>query len=50
LKDYDPVAVARGLSIPILFLQGERDFQVTMEDFDLWKKGLAGAKNITFQS
>jgi fermentation-respiration switch protein FrsA (DUF1100 family) len=50
LKSYDPVAEARRLAIPMLFLQGERDFQVTMEDFGLWKKGLAGAKNITFQS
>jgi dienelactone hydrolase len=50
LKGYDPAAEARRLAIPMLFLQGERDFQVTMEDFGLWKAGLAGAKNITFRS
>jgi dipeptidyl aminopeptidase/acylaminoacyl peptidase len=50
LKTYDPAAEARKLAIPMLFLQGERDFQVTMEDFGLWKAGLAGAKNVTFQS
>jgi dienelactone hydrolase len=50
LKGYDPVAEARRLGIPMLLLQGERDFQVTMEDFRLWKAGLAGAGNITFQS
>jgi len=50
LKGYDPAVAARGLGIPMLFLQGERDFQVTMEDFSLWKTGLAGAKNITFHS
>jgi dipeptidyl aminopeptidase/acylaminoacyl peptidase len=50
LKNYDPAAEARKLAIPMLFLQGERDFQVTMEDFGLWKAGLAGAKNVTFQS
>jgi dienelactone hydrolase len=50
LKGYDPVAAARQLGIPMLFLQGERDFQVTMEDFNLWKTGLAGAKNITFHT
>jgi hypothetical protein len=33
----DPVAVARGLQMPMLILQGERDYQVTMEDFRLWK-------------
>jgi len=50
LKGYDPAAEARRLAIPMLLLQGERDFQVTLEDFALWKTGLAGAKNITFQT
>jgi len=50
LKGYDPAAEAHRLAIPMLFLQGERDFQVTMEDFGLWKTGLAGAKDITFHS
>jgi hypothetical protein len=50
LKGYDPAAEARRLAIPLLLLQGERDFQVTMEDFSLWKTGLAGAKDITFHS
>ena len=34
----------------MLFLQGERDFQVTMKDFALWKTGLAGRKDVTFHS
>jgi dienelactone hydrolase len=50
LKGYDPAAEAHRLAIPMLVLQGERDFQVTMEDFGLWKTGLAGAKDITFHS
>jgi fermentation-respiration switch protein FrsA (DUF1100 family) len=50
LKNYNPVAEAARLSIPLLFLQGERDFQVTMEDFELWRNGLAGAKLATFRS
>lgn len=33
----DPVAVARGLKMPMLILQGERDYQVTMEDFARWR-------------
>jgi len=48
LKNYDPVIEARQLAIPMLFLQGDRDFQVTREDFGMWKAGLTGAKNITF--
>ena len=50
LKGYDPVAEAKKLTIRMLFLQGERDFQVTMKDFALWKTGLAGRKDVTFQS
>jgi len=50
LKDYNPVAEAAKLDIPLLFLQGERDFQITMEDFGLWKAGLANSKSATFKS
>ena len=37
LKGYDPAAAAKKLGIPMLILQGERDYQVTMADFALWK-------------
>lgn len=50
LKSYDPIASAQELRIPILILQGERDYQVTMKEFDLWKRGLKGNENITFKS
>jgi len=50
LKNYNPVAEAARLQIPLLFLQGERDFQVSMEDFGLWKAGLAGSPQATFHS
>jgi uncharacterized protein len=50
LKDYNPVVEAARLQIPLLFLQGERDFQVTMKDFGLWKTGLAGSPQATFRS
>ena len=33
-----------------VILQGERDYQVTMEDFAGWKKALAGKKNATLKS
>ncbi len=45
LKNYDPVALAKRVNVPMLVLQGERDFQVTMKDFNLWKTGLAGTKS-----
>jgi hypothetical protein len=47
---YDPVATARSLNIPMLILQGERDYQVTMEDFAAWKAGLAGRTDVQFKS
>lgn len=50
LKGYDPVALAKKLSVPVLVLQGERDSQVSMKDFDTWKAGLAGAKGAAEKS
>jgi dienelactone hydrolase len=50
LRDYDPPQVAKTLKQPILVLQGERDYQVTMVDFNNWKTALATKKNVTFKS
>lgn len=47
LPDYDPVAVAQSLQIPMLILQGGRDYQVTAKDFERWQTGLAGRPNAT---
>lgn len=44
LTAYDPVATAKTLQVPVLLLQGERDYQVTMRDFTLWKEAL-GSKD-----
>lgn len=49
LHRYDQVAVAKGLSMPMLFLQGSRDFQVSPKaDFARWKQDLQGHSNVTF--
>jgi uncharacterized protein len=50
LKGYDAAAEAKKLTLPMLFLQGERDFQVTMEDFGIWKSALSGREDATFRS
>lgn len=51
LRDFDPVAVARTLRHPLLVLQGERDYQVTMaDDFAKWRAGLAGRAGVTFKT
>ena len=48
LNAYDPVATAQQVTQPMLFLQGERDYQVTQTDFALWQAGLAGRDTVTF--
>jgi dienelactone hydrolase len=41
LEGHDPPAEAAALGLPILVLQGERDYQVTLEDFGRWEQALA---------
>jgi len=50
LKEYDQGVTAAKLKQPLLILQGERDYQVTMTDFDGWKKALADKKNVEYKS
>jgi fermentation-respiration switch protein FrsA (DUF1100 family) len=50
LKDYDPVSDAAKIAMPILILQGERDYQISMTDFGLWKTGLARNKSVVMKS
>lgn len=50
LRDYHPDQLAAKLAMPLLVLQGERDYQVTMADFALWRKSLEGRKNATLKS
>jgi hypothetical protein len=47
---YDQVETAKSLDLPFLFLQGERDYQVTMADFSLWKDALASRADAAFRS
>jgi uncharacterized protein len=50
LKTYNPAEEARQISAPMLILQGERDYEVTMTDFNLWRAALASNPNVTFRS
>jgi uncharacterized protein len=34
----------------MLFLQGERDFQVTLNDFSKWKSALGERRDVTLRS
>jgi hypothetical protein len=50
LKDYRPTERARGLKMPLLIMQGERDYQVTLQDFKNWQDALSGQANVTLKS
>ncbi len=49
LRGYHPDEAAKAIKRPMLILQGERDFQVTMADYDGWKVALDGHPNVTFK-
>jgi alpha-beta hydrolase superfamily lysophospholipase len=50
LKGYDPAGEAKKLAIPILILQGGRDFQVGAAEFEAWKTALKGRNDVTAKS
>lgn len=50
LRGYAAPAVAAMLDVPILALQGERDYQVTMADFALWMNALSTRDDVTLTS
>ncbi|QUH26234.1 alpha/beta fold hydrolase [Serpentinicella alkaliphila] len=49
LKDYNPAQMAKNLSIPILILHGARDYQVNMDELNMWKNTLEGRNNVEFK-
>ncbi|WP_304942487.1 alpha/beta hydrolase [Vallitalea guaymasensis] len=49
LKDYKPAIVAKDITKPMLFLQGKRDYQVTLEDYNIWKESLGSKDNVTMK-
>ena len=44
ILDYKPLKDIQKVNIPTLIVQGERDYQVTMKDFELWKSGVQHKK------
>ena len=50
LRGYDPPAAARGLKQRMLVLQGERDYQVTMDDFAAWRRAIGSRGNVMMKS
>jgi len=49
LRNYQPARVAAGLKMPILVMQGGRDYQVVQADYEGWKTGLAGLPSVSFK-
>ena len=45
LQSYDVLEEAEKISLPCLLLQGEEDYQVTMEDFNMWKEAVGDRPN-----
>ncbi len=48
--NYSSPDTVRKMDCPILILQGEKDCQVSMKDFEIWKRVLEGRKNSTLLS
>jgi dienelactone hydrolase len=46
LNAYDPAATAATLTLPMLILQGRRDYQVSSKDFERFRSALVGRANV----
>lgn len=50
-RNFRPVVTTRETNKPVLILQGERDYQVTMlDDYSLWEASLRGMDNVQMRS
>ena len=49
LRVYNPTEMAKKIIKPVLVLQGGRDYQVTMKDYQNWKTALSAKKNVAFK-
>jgi uncharacterized protein len=51
LSTYNPIDVANNLTIPLLLLQGKRDYQVTYEDdFNVWQSTFENTSTVTLKT
>lgn len=47
---YSDTATAQNLNIPMLILQGERDYQVTMDDYRTWREAVGSRQGVVMKS
>ena len=50
LAEYDQLKMAEDITKPVLVLQGEEDWQVTMKDFGIWQEAFGDKDNWTLIS
>jgi len=49
VQEYDQVATAKELDVPLAIFQGERDYQVTVENgYNQWQQALGDRENVSF--
>jgi dienelactone hydrolase len=49
LKNYKPAEEAKNIKKPLFIIQGDRDYQVTLVDYNMWINALENNKNVTFK-
>ena len=49
LNTYDPVNTIIDLDIPVLILQGGKDYQVTEKDYNMWREKLKACKEVEYE-
>ena len=50
LAELAPLVTAQAIEQPLLILQGERDYQVTMVDFGVWQEAFADSERVSLKS
>jgi dienelactone hydrolase len=50
LSNYDPIKTAANITVPVLVLQGLRDYQVTIKDYNGWYNAYADNDSWTFKT
>ncbi len=49
LRSYNPAETAKSVKMPMFIIQGERDYQVTVADFNGWKSALSDNPLVSFK-
>lgn len=48
-KEYDPIEQAKQIEEELFIVNGSRDYQVPVSEFELWRAGLSNRENVTFK-